>query len=70
MKIAVHDIVTDVETPLDDHARVRFGEGDHRITVAVRDGVVEISGHMPLVIKPVVGNVVLVKACRRFEDVS
>lgn len=64
VKIVVHDILTNKETPLDDHAAIRFGEGEARITVSVRDGVVEISGAGPLTLMPHVSNVVTVTSSR------
>ena len=64
MKLAIHDILTNEEVLLDECARIRFGEGHHRITVSVRDGVVEISGDGPLTLRPIASNVVNVTSSR------
>ena len=67
MKAVALDIVTGEEIPLSSSHHVVFGEGQDRITVMVRDGMVEISAERALLVLPVAANQVRVSRHRAPE---
>lgn len=60
MKIIVRELLTDHSTEIDPHARIEFGSGVNCITVAVINGVVQISGKGAMAVLPRASNMIYI----------
>jgi hypothetical protein len=58
------DITTGQIIPLESYHVVEFGEGDQKVSISTRDGVVEISTARTLVINPRTSNVIHVRSVK------
>lgn len=64
MIAATIDILTGERIALIDSQHVELGDGDQKITISIRDGVVEISAARTLLIVPRTSNIIRVRSVR------